>query len=61
MITIVNLNRDNHIETLDITNMHGFRKNKLGGGGGGVWGGGGVKQNTHLFLVVVVSTVLFST
>ena len=28
MITTVNLNRDKHIETLDITNMHGLGKNK---------------------------------
>ena len=28
MITIVNLNRDKHIETLDITNMHGLGENK---------------------------------
>ena len=28
MITTVNLNRVKHIETLDITNMHGLGKNK---------------------------------
>ena len=28
MITAVNLNRDKHIETLDITNMHVLGKNK---------------------------------
>ena len=28
MITTINLNRDKHIETLDITNMHGLEKNK---------------------------------
>ena len=28
MIATVNLNRDKHIETLDITNMHGLGKNK---------------------------------
>ena len=28
MITTVNLNRDKHIETLDITNMHVLGKNK---------------------------------
>ena len=28
MITTVNQNRDKHIETLDITNMHGLGKNK---------------------------------
>ena len=28
MITTVNPNRDKHIETLDITNMHGLGKNK---------------------------------
>ena len=28
MITTVNLNRDKHIETLDITNMHGLGENK---------------------------------
>jgi len=26
MITTVNLNRDKHIETLDITNLHGLGK-----------------------------------
>ena len=28
MIITVNLNRDKHIETLDITNIHGLGKNK---------------------------------
>ena len=28
MITTVNLNRDKHIETLHITNIHGLGKNK---------------------------------
>ena len=28
MITTLNLNRDKHIETLDITNMHVLGKNK---------------------------------
>ena len=28
MITTVNMNRDKHIETLDITNMHVLGKNK---------------------------------
>ena len=28
MITTVNLNRDKHIETLDITNIHVLGKNK---------------------------------
>ena len=28
MITTVNLNRDKHIETLDITNVHVLGKNK---------------------------------
>ena len=28
MITTVNLNRDKHLETLDITNTHGLGKNK---------------------------------
>ena len=28
MITTVNLNRDKHIETVDMTNMHGLGKNK---------------------------------
>ena len=28
MITTVNLNRDKHIETLDVTNMHVLGKNK---------------------------------
>ena len=28
MITTVNLNRDKHIEALDITNMHGYGENK---------------------------------
>ena len=28
MITCVNLNRDKHIETLDVTNMHVLGKNK---------------------------------
>ena len=31
MITTVNLNRDKHIETLDITNMRGLGKKKQEG------------------------------
>ena len=48
MITTVIQNRDKHIETLDITNMHGLGKNKQE-----------EKENTHLFLVVVVKYCSF--
>ena len=45
MITTVNLNRDKHIETLDITNMHVLGEKKKEEK---------IKVNIHLFLVLVV-------
>ena len=50
MITTVNLNRDKHIETLNITNMHGLEKNKQEEKR---------KVNIHLFLVVLIKYCSF--